>query len=70
MPVLAMEIPTGTFGIMDYCKIDLIELWKYIIVAHSVQVAVCFVGCKIAIYLSHSCIALGLCSVQIWVSSF
>lgn len=61
---------TGSFGIVDCGKIDLIALWKYVIIVHSVQVAVCFVDCEIAIYLSCSCVALGLCSTQIWVSSF
>lgn len=70
MTILELEIQTGSFGIVDYCKIDLIALWKYVTVVHSVQRAVYFVDCKIAIYLSHSCVALGLCSAQIWVSSF
>lgn len=26
VPVLELEIQTGSFGIMDYCKIDLIVL--------------------------------------------
>lgn len=70
MPVLELEIQTGSFGIVDYCKIDVIVLWKSIIVVHFVQAAVCFVDCKIAVYLSHNCVALGLCSAQIWVISF
>lgn len=39
MSVLELEIPTGSFGMMDYCKIDLIVLWKCVIVVHSVRVA-------------------------------
>lgn len=70
MPVLEQEMQMGSVGIVDYCKIDLCVLWKSIIVVHSVQVAISFVDCKIVIYFSHSCVALGLCSAQIWVSSF
>lgn len=46
MPVIELEIQTVSFGIMGWCKVDLTALWKYIIVVHFVQVAVCFVDLK------------------------
>lgn len=45
MPVIELKIQTGSFGIMDECKIDITALWKYIVV-HFVQVAVYFVDLK------------------------